>query len=319
MSDDKKPLDATFFAFRKREKRLVLTSAAIGYYALSLLISAAFLGLTWNYWLPVLDWYFDVLRAASSGIEPPAPPQDALLPVAPLYAFLLPLHLMLFAAFEAACLRWLVRREAGGGVLGLKLDADTWRVFAVYWIWLAYFIAAIALSALFYVLIALLGGLGDIARLAAMLVGALAPIGIAALLIWGGVVFAPAAATSVGRRKLTFWSTRKVSSPRFWPLLTSFLLVTIGYLVVSLAVSALVRIPLSAAIAPVMSEMLSGGDVSRVLGLLQEALLTPLMIAVLAVNVLVSWVLISVYYVTTFGINARAFEAAADAGEVERG
>jgi hypothetical protein len=35
---------------------------------------------------------------------------------------------VLTAAFEAACLRWLIRGESGGGFLGLQLGADTWRV-----------------------------------------------------------------------------------------------------------------------------------------------------------------------------------------------
>jgi hypothetical protein len=43
------------------------------------------------------------------------------------------------------------------------------------------------------------------------------------------------------------------------------------------------------------------------------------MLAILIVNMLVSFVLATVYYIAAFGVNARAFEAAAEAGDVERG
>jgi hypothetical protein len=313
------PLDATFYAFRKRERRFVMTGAALGYCVLALLAGAAFIALTWGLWGELIAWYFGLVGAIRSGAEPAGPPQSVLVGLAPYYLAMLPIGFMLFAAFEAACLRWLVRGEAGGGLLGLKLDADTWRVFAVYWLWVGYAIGAVLAIAAFYALLLALGGLGSLARFLAILIGALAPIGIAALLIWGGVVFAPAAATSIGRRKLTFLSARRVSGPRYWPLLTAFVLVIVGYMIAATIVSSVLQIPFNSAMAPVMQAMLSGADGAEALSLMQEALMTPLMLGVFAVNVAVSFVLATVYHVALFGVNARAFEAAAEAGDVARG
>ncbi|MGQ0531298.1 MAG: hypothetical protein ACT4OF_01230 [Caulobacteraceae bacterium] len=313
---DQPPLEATLHAFKKRNRRFVLTGAAIAYYVLVLLVGAAFLALTWGQWRQVIAWYMGILGSISSGGEPGPPPQQVILSLAPYYLAGIPIGLLLFAAFEAACLRWLVRGEAGGGLFGLRLDADTWRVFGVYWLWIAYFLCVVIAIAVFYGLLAAFGALGGAARFIAILIGALAPIGIVALLIWGGVLFAPAAATSIGRRKLTFLSARRVSAPRYWPLLTSFFLVIVGYLIASTIVSTILQIPINAAMAPVMQAMLSGGDGAEALRLMQDVLLTPLMVTLLVVSVLISFVLATVYYIALFGVNARAFEAAAQAGDV---
>jgi hypothetical protein len=258
------------------------------------------------------------MNSITSGGEPNAPPQEVMLGLAPYYVAMVPIGLLVFAAFEAACLRWLVRGESGGGLFGLRLDSDTWRVFGVYWLWVAYCIFAAVAIVAFYALLVAFGGLGGAARFVAILVGALAPIGIVALLVWGGVLFAPAAATSIGRRKLIFLSARRVSAPRYWPLLTSFFLVIVGYLIVSTILSAILQIPINSAMAPVMLALMSGADGADAVALMQEALFTPLMIGVLVLNGLASLVLTTVYYIAMFGVNARAFEAAAQAGDVER-
>ncbi|MGD9980891.1 MAG: hypothetical protein AB7H66_12635 [Hyphomonadaceae bacterium] len=313
------PLDAALNAFRKRDRQFVLTRAAAAYYGLVMLASAAFIALTWTQWSQVIAWYLGLVSSISSGGEPSAPPQHVMLALAPFYAVFGLISLVLFAAFEAACLRWLIRGESGGGLLGLKLDADTWRVVGVYWLWIAYFLCVVVAIGVFYGLLAAVGSIGGAARIIAMLVGALAPIGILAMLVWGGALFAPAAATSVGRRKLTFLSARKVSAPRYWPLLTSFFMVIVGYLIVSTVLSTILQIPINNAVTPVMRRILSGADGAEAVSLLQEAFSTPLMIGVFAVNLLVSFLLATAYYIAMFGVNARAFEAAADAGQIERG
>jgi len=313
------PLDAALNAFKKRGRQFVLTRAAAAYYGLVMLASAAFIAFTWTQWSQVIAWYLGLVNSILSGGEPSAPPQQVMLALAPFYAVFGLISLMLFAAFEAACLRWLIRGESGGGLLGLRLDADTWRVFGVYWLWIAYFVCVVVAIGVFYGLLIAVGSMGAVARLIAMLAGTLAPIGIAVLLIWGGVLFAPAAAASVGRRKFTFLSARKVSAPRYWPLLTSFFLVIVGYLIVSTVLSTILQIPINNAVTPVMHRILSGADGAEAVRLLQEAFSTPQMIGVFAVNLLVSFLLATVYYIAMFGVNARAFEAAADAGQIERG
>jgi len=317
--NDQAPLDATLHAFKKRDKRFVLIGAAVAYYLAVLSVGAVFIALTWGLWGEAMRWYFGVLGAISSGVEPAAPPQHLMIGLLPYYLATIPIGLLLFAAFEAACLRWLVRGESGGGLFGLRLDSDTWRVFGVYWLWIAYFLCVVIAIALFYAVLVAIGGIGGAARLIAMLAGALAPLGILALLVWGGVLFAPAAAASVGRRKLTFLSARKISAPRFWPLLTSFVLVMVGYLIASTVLSTILQIPVNQAMAPVVQSVVRGGDGAQALALLQEALLTPPMIGVIVVNVLASLMLATVYYIAMFGVNARAFDAALEAGDASRG
>lgn len=313
------PLDATFFAFKRRERRFVLTSVAIAYYVLLLLIGVVLVALSWNAWNGLISWYLGVLGAISSGVAPSPPDQEIVLALAPYSLASIPISLLLFAAFEAACLRWLVRGEAGGGFFGMKLDADTWRVLGVYGLWIVCFVLLILSLTVFYGALMAFSSLGSAARVVAMLCGALAPIGFLALLIWGAVSFAPAAATSIGRRKFTFISARRVSKPRYWPLLTAFLLVIVGYVIVASIISAIFQIPINNAMAPVMAAMMSGNDGPHLLTLVQEAFFTPTMLAILIVNMLVSFVLATVYYIAAFGVNARAFEAAAEAGDVERG
>ena len=318
MNAEQPPLNATFFAFKKRDRRLVLTGAAIAYCVAVLGVSAIFIAASWQIWSQAISWYVGVVSSVSSGNQPAPPSGDLVLRLAPLYLVFIPISLLLFSLFEAACLRWMIRGEAGGGFLGLKFDADTWRVFGVYWIWIAYLVVAVIATALFYVLVAALSSVGGAARFIAILIGTLAPVGIAALLIWGGVLFAPAAAASVGRRRFTFFAARKISSPRYWPLLTSFFLVIVGYLIVSTIMSTILQIPMSTAMASVMQQVLAGADGADALRAMQEAFLTPFMIGVFAVNVVASFVLSIVYYIAMFGVNARAFEAAAEAGDVER-
>lgn len=312
------PLDATFFAFRKRERSFVLAAASVAYYLLLTLVMVAFVALTWGSWSAVIAWYMSAFSVMSEGGTPSSPDPQIFLALAPYALASIPVSLLLFAMFEAACLRWLVRGEAGGGLFGLKLDADTWRVLGVYGLWVVLFIAGICLLGLFYGLVVTVSSLGGVAQIVAMILGGLAPIGFLALLLWAAVSFAPAAATSVGRKKLTFLSARKVSGPRYWPLFTSFLLVIVGYLVLATVISAIVQIPLNNAMAPIMAAALNDGDTARIMTLVREAFLTPTMIAVLAGNMLASFALATVYYVAMFGVNARAFEAAVEAGDVAK-
>lgn len=315
---EEKPLDATFFAFKKRDRSFVLTSAAIAYYLMLTLLTVVFIALTWNAWAAIIAWYVSVFGTMSAGGAPSAPDPQIFLAIAPYSLASLPISLLVFAMFEAACLRWMVRGEAGGGLFGLKLDGDTWRVFAVYWLWVALFVLALILLGVCYALLIALGNIGGVARIAAMLMGALAPLGFIALLLWAAVSFAPAAATSVGRQKLTFVSARKVSGPRYWPLFTAYFLVIVGYVVIATIVSAIFQIPLNTAMAPIMAAAIGGAESAQVMTLVRETFLTPTMIAILVANLAFSFVLATVYYVAMFGVNARAFEAAVEAGDVER-
>lgn len=315
MADEQK-LDATFYAFKKREQRLVMTRAAIGYFVLYAVLFALGIALAWNSFEPLVSWYAGALHGAMQGVEPGAPPPEAmrLLPFSGLLGLV---SLILFAAFEAACLRWLVRGESGGGFLGLKANADTWRVFATYFVWLGLFIAFGLLISVFYVVVNTIANIGGAARIIAMLLGALAPLGFIALMIWGAVSFAPAAATSIARQRFAFFSAPSVVRGRFWDVLGSFLILWVGFVVISMIVSTIIGIPAQTAVAPVIAEMQTG-DISGIGPKMVEAMSSPAYLASTGANLLFSTVAGVVFYIALFGVNARTVLAAQEDGKIQK-
>lgn len=309
-------LDATFYAFKQRDRRLVMTRAAIGYVALYAIAVAIYIALAWNSFAPLVAWYAAALQAVTQGGEPPTPPAElfALLPYA---GFVALVAFGLFAAFEAACLRWLVRGESGGGLLGLKADADTWRVLATYFVWLGLFVAFSILIAIFYVVVNVVANLGGPARIVAMLLGALAPLGFIALLIWGAVTFAPAAATSIARRRFAFFAAPGIVRGHFWQLLGSFLILWLGYCVISLIVGQILQIPAQSALAPVIRDM-ARGDMGSIGPKMVEAMSSPAYLLSMGANMVFGVIAGIVFYVAMFGVNARAVLAAqASAGTTD--
>lgn len=301
---EQRKLDATFFAFRKRDKQFVLTRAAIGYFALYLAICLMYVALTWNSLSALIGWYGGAMGSAmqDGDIAPPPAEVMGLIPYAVLLGLL---SLALFAAFEAACLRWLVRGESGGGVLGLTASADTWRVLGVYLGWLAFFIAFSVLIVVFYALTAMIANIGGPARIIAMLLGALAPLGFLALLIWGAVRFAPAAATSIARRRFAFLEAPRITKGVFWPLLGAFVILWVGYFAIAMVVGSIIQLPAQSAMAPVMAKMMSG-DTSNIGPLMIEAMSSPLYLASMGAYLIFSTVASIVFYIAMFGVNARA-------------
>lgn len=307
MADEPK-LDATFFAFKKREPRFVLTRAAIGYLILYVLICVIYIALSWTSLNAVFAWYGGLVGSAMQGGEMTAPPPEVLGLIP--YAFVVGiLSLVIVAAFEAACLRWLVRGEQGGGVLGLTFGADTWRVLATYVLWIALFIGFVILIALFYTLTTVLANVGGAAQLIAVLLGALAPLGFIALLIWAAVTFAPAAATSIARRRFAFFEAPRIVKGRFWPLLGAFVILWVGYCVIAIIANQIITLPAQAIMAPVMVKAMSG-DTSSVGSAMIEAMTSPVYLASMGVNFVFSTILGTVLYVAMFGVNARVVLAA---------
>jgi hypothetical protein len=301
-------LDATFFAFQKRDQRFVLTRATAGYFILYVVLCAIYFALAWSSLGPLIGWYATITQEAMQGGEMAPPPADvvSLIPYGVLIGVL---SLILFAAFEAACLRWLVRGESGGGLLGLTPGADTWRVFAIYFLWLGFFIAYFILIALFYVLVNLFAGLGGPARLIALLLGALAPLGFLALLFWGAVRFSPAAAVSIARRRFAFFEAPAVTKGRFWQLLGAFIILWIGYIVIVLIVGTIIRIPAEGAMAPVVADMMRGGG-GDIGARMVEVMSSPAYLVSMGAYMVFSAIASTVLYIAMFGVNARAVLAA---------
>lgn len=307
MADEPK-LDATFFAFKKRDPRFVMTRAAAGYLLIYVLVCAIYIALTWNSLGAVFAWYGGLVGTAMQGGEmtPPPPEVLGLIP----FAFGVGiLSIILFAAFEAACLRWLVRGEHGDGVLGLTFGADTWRVLGVYVLWFALFIAFFVVIALFYTLTTVLANVGGPAQIIALLLGALAPLGFIALLIWAAVRFAPAAATSVARRRFAFFEAPRVTKGYFWPLLGAFIILWIGYCVIAIVGNQIITLPAQALMAPVMVKAMSG-DTGGIGPAMIEVMTSPVYLASMGVNFVFSTILGTVFYVAMFGVNARVVLAA---------
>lgn len=302
MAEERK-LDATFFAFRKRDRRGVLTRAAGAYLGVYLLVCAAYAVLAWTSFAPVYGWYMNAIVVTMEGGEPPAAPAElaSLIPIGVVMALA---FWVLFAALEAACLRWLVRSESGGGLLGLKLGADTWRVFAIYWLWLLITLAVFVVVAVIYVMLQAIGSIGGGLQLAAIIAGGLAPLGLLALWIWVAVRLAPAAATSIAEQRFVFFGAWRVTRGYFWQLLGSFVIIIAGYCVVALLAGQVLQMPVNAVMTPIMQEILAGGDSGQAVRRLSEAMQTPTVLIFGSLYVIASAVIAAVYYVASFGVNA---------------
>jgi hypothetical protein len=144
---------------------------------------------------------------------------------------LVPLYIAI-ASYEAACLRWMIRGEAPG-LFGITLDNDTWRVWGVYWCWLvAHMAIGFAMSMLMVPVMFMM--MGEIVaqgpdpdpalvwetqlKLQAVSLVQYVPT------IFIGIRFGPAAATSIARRRFSFFEAWRVTEDRFWALFGSFAL-----------------------------------------------------------------------------------------------
>src|SRR5262245_634644 len=176
--DEKSPVGAALFAFRKRDKGFVLTRITAAYLLGAIVIGAAFLAAAWPAMSSLMNWYFETMRAVTAHREPSEPPLALVAGIAPWYGLYTLVVLIWYAAFEAACLRWMVRGETGG-VLGISFGADAWRVLGVYLVWMVLgLLFCIALGVFYGVLIGVGGAAPSALRIVMMLIGALAPLAI---------------------------------------------------------------------------------------------------------------------------------------------
>ena len=224
---------------------------------------------------------------------------------------------VLLAAYEAACLRWMIRGEEGGGFLGLTFGADTWRVYGVYWVWLIAFTIGMLVFTLALGLI--LGGIGAA-------VGSDSPLLIAPILlafivpIYISVRLAPAAAASVAQRKFSFFDAWKVSRDRFWALFGAFLLLWIVYLV---AIVIVTTMWMGATMVNVMTDAMGRGAADPTQT--AEAINAAIFSALSTPTGIISYVLVQIasgaigiaFYVALYGVNARAASVALDEGKIQ--
>lgn len=323
---DKQPLKATFFAFRKREQGGVLLRASLAVVIVSVALFAAFAALFWGSLSETLEWYGQVI-ALSAANDSEALAQIgmptglfALLPVMLIAMFV---FYLLFAAYEAACLRWMIHGEVAG-FMGLSLGAPTWRVYSTYWIWfLLYMGFSIVMSILLMVAIGAVtmstGG-DPTATLTVLPVYYVLQYG---LMIYFGVRFAPAAATSIARRRFSFFDAWTVSKGRFWALFGSFLLLYIIYFAASLILGAawfgFALSGLSVDWAALSDPARSNQAFAELIQAYLQSLVQPRSWAIAIALWLIGLFVAVFFYVATYGVNARAAQAALEEGKIKPG
>ncbi len=315
MTIERAPLKATFYAFRKREKGGVLLGASLGYLIVGLILIGGFIALNLGALGAFVAWYGDLLSAVSSGGTPSAALPAGVGMLGLSYVLVLFLSYLLLAAYETACHRWMILGQVEGP-LGLSMNADTWRVYSVYWMWFLLYIAfAIVMTILLGVVMFALGSTGEpTMMLAALPVYYLVYYG---LLIFFVIRFAPAAATSVARHRFSFFNAWTVTRGRFWAMFGSYFLLGILYLVGLIFVVAVAGVLLAASLGPVIGQLDGVTDPSEAFPVIGAALASPSSLAGMIVGFVGLFTLGLVMMLMSFGINARAVAAAAAEGKID--
>jgi hypothetical protein len=319
------PLNATFFAFRKRDRGGVLVGASVAFLIGMIVLIGAFAGLFWASLGPVAQWYGQVIAAASTNdvaaMNSLPFPTGLFTVVGAFLLWLFPIYI-LCAAYEAACLRWMIHGETSG-FMGLSLGAPTWRVWSCYWMW---FLLNIAFSIIMQIVMTVVIGVlavssaGDpMATMTALPVVMLLQY---LLLAFFAVRFAPAAATTILRRKFSFFEAWTVTKGRFWALLGSFLLIYLIYMAagIALAVAWFSTVFAGSSVDLTgfgVDQARTGEIMQQVAQIVLQSLANPQTWVVLGVLQLVSLVLGMLLYVAMFGVNARAALAALEEGKIK--
>ena len=318
---EKQPLNATFFAFRKRERGGVLLGASLAYAVIALVLGGLFIWLNWQAVLDYLNWSVSMSQRGAEDIDPNNPfasmmPPASVMSIGGWYFLFMVFFYLLFAAYEAACLRWMIRGETKG-FMGLALDADTLRVYFTYWIWFFLLIAFYIVCAIvaFGAIAGIAGAAqGDPSAMGSMgIVGVLLVLAIIVFLIYFAVRFSPAAATSIARRRFAFFEAWTVTKGRFWALFGAFVLLWLMYFVGVMVLSTVATFAMGASM---MAQMQTGAEPATP----EEAFAlfaSPSVWIPLALLYGVMIIGAFVFYVGLLGINARAAQAALEEGKIQ--
>jgi hypothetical protein len=305
------PLRATFYLFRRHGER---GGVLLGATVTTAIVGLALLALFVLMWWPLLATFFNLVQdGAAASSDQVGNVVGGMLGMVLLGFVWLFFFYVLCAAYEAACLRWMIRREAPG-LFGLNLGADTWRVYSGYWLWFAIStgvsmaVSTVTTPLMFFVMAPVGEATDPMAMLGPMFgVQVVAIVLQYAAMIFVGVRFAPAAATSIARKRFAFFEAWKVTKGRFWALFGSFFILMFAYVLVSLVFAGL-----ALAVFATRLYDFSAGEVPDF-----QALLTPGVIALFAVGYGLSIVTGLVFVILSFGVNARAVIAAMDEGKIE--
>ncbi|MES1202046.1 MAG: hypothetical protein ABUS57_11435 [Pseudomonadota bacterium] len=315
------PLNATFFAFKRRERGGVLLGATIAYIVMGLLLIASFVALNWGSFRQLGSFF----QNAASGTQPSDPSGVFAMfgIIGWLFIFLFFFYVLL-AAYETACLKWMIRGQTGAGFFGLSLGADTWRVYSGYWMWflislaISFGIAIITMPILFAFALSGAGRNNDPTAMIgplylASFIRALVQYAITAFF---AVRLAPGNATSILREKFSYFDAWKVTRGRFWALFGSFFVLGLIWVLVTLVAfgatggallvrlwPALVRAetqPSTTASTQLMATLFAPENIGLVGAFYASMIVTSMIFAVLFM-----------------GVNARAALAAVEDGKIE--
>jgi len=289
-------LNATFFALQKRERGGALIWTSIAYVVAFIALYAVIIGIGWVALdgASFMTWYNEVIAAQARGeTYSEAPPNGAaFLLIIPLVLVFVILQFVLLAAYESACIRWMLRGERSGA-LQLHFGHDMWRVYGTYWFWFFYTLIS---GVIFFVVVtavtmaaASAGEYGGWIAFAAIVL---------ALFAWlyTTVRLSPASATSIGIGEFAPFKAWSVSSGRFWALFGAYFLLFVIYLIVATIVGAIV-LSLEASTAMFAS---------------------PTSTAIYIGAQLVSFTVALVFYVLWYGVETRAVQAALEESKIER-
>lgn len=325
------PLSATFFALKKRpEGGGALTASTIAFLVVMIALVAVFAGAVWMILGgDFLTWSQEM--AAQSGKTTPGelPPNfGRMFLIFPIEIVWLVFVFIGLAAFESACLRWMIRGERSSP-FGLHFGADMWRVYGTYWAWLVYAIVCVIAFFIVLFIAGLVGGAAGGASgtngVGGWLAAALIFVGCLAW-VFVTVRLAPAAAASVGAGKFAPFKAWGATRGRFWALFGAFFLLTIIYIIVYCIVAAVALGPFFGAIMSQLDWSTMQTDPEGFAQKYQEANLhaiqtmfsNPLNMALYFGGQIALYVVATVFYVLFYGVNARAVQAAIDEGKLER-
>lgn len=294
-------LEAAFDIFKRRDRRGVLTLAMIGYFLVVIALAGVFFAVNGPAILDFMAW---AERTDSAEPVRQLPPEATRLLLG--YLIVLPVFWFAYAATEAAVHRWLVRGEAGGGVMGLKIDTAFWLVLLCHLTWIPVIIGI----ALF---VALVVGAGIFAGslagggLPGFLLGLVSTLAAIAIAIYLPARFAPASALSVAHQRYAFFEAWGATRGRALNLIGALLILLLILYAVSFAWSFTTQ----AQVLGVIGGLNSGRGFAEVIGGLGIV-----SIAILAAGYLVSLIVQLVITVAMMGVNAKLARVATAAPEM---
>jgi hypothetical protein len=319
-------LNATFFAFRKREQGGVLLGAGIAFAVGMIVLVAALLAVAWA--ILGQDFFSSLQHMGQMGGKSSAPSPGTLPPNFGRIFLLMPLGLIwsllifvLLASFESACLRWMIRGERSGP-LNLCFGADMWRVYGTYWAWFLYFFCTYILFWIVLLVLAFAGaaaGGKDSALATGLMVFGVVVAWVVGW-IYVAVRLAPAAATSIGVGHFAPLKAWTVTRGRFWALFGSYLLLGLLYIVVAMIIGGVIMGSLFASILAHVDWTAIQSDPQSVARAYRQALLdifaNPLSMALYVGGQVAIRAVGIVFYILFYGVNARAVQAALEEGKI---